>query len=242
MDYNSLFRDIVINAQRTDTNFLSQVPSFIERATARIYTEIDNLGIEQVVTENDPNYRLRANNQFVLKKADWKKTLSLSYVDPNSGLTIPLLPYSYEAALAYWPNPALTGTPLFYVHYNAYNYTAANMQFYIAPTPSFDANLVHVYIANPLFGNNNTVSNAVPATPNTPALVRVPAAPGVPTNAITLRYPDVIFYGAMLQAMTFLKDDNRIAAFDKMYTSALGRTNVEDRENFVDRTVKREEG
>jgi hypothetical protein len=217
MTYTSLTESIIANIQRNDEAFRKQVPDFIERAITKIYTEIDNLGIEKVKRENANPYQLTNGNPIIRKPTDWKKTLSLSYVNNDRGLT-PLFPCSYEFAITYWPNAVLTGTPLFYTDYNGFDYQEANLQFYITPTPNINANLVHVYIGVPLFNENNQ------------------------ENAITRRYPDVLFYGSMLQAMTYVKDDNRIATFDKMYTSALGRTNVERKDSFVDRTVKREEG
>lgn len=222
MTYQSLTQDIILNAQRTDVEFVGQVPNFIERAITRIYTEADDLGLEIFTEENADNFRLSANRAIVQKRPNWKKTLSLSYIDPISNEAHFLLPRSYEAALAYAPNPAIAATPLFYSDRSApSNDEQPNnpyLFFYITPTPNITANLNHVWVGVPIF------------------------SPEVPTNFLTQRYPSILFYGCMSEAMTYLKDDQRIATFEKLYSAALGRTNTQNQEAYADRTTKREEG
>lgn len=212
MTYQSLVVDIQVNAQRNNVDFVSQISNFIERAITRIYTEANNLGLETIANEIDPNFSLVTGRSTVQKRPNWKKTLSFSYLDPVTNNLIPLLPVSLETAFSYWPNAVNTETPLFYTHYNQYS------QFYITPTPNITTTVRHIYVAIPLFNTQN------------------------PTNFLTQRYPAVLFYACMLEAMTYLKDDNRIAIFDKLYGTSLGISNTETQENFSDRTVKREEG
>ena len=213
MTYDTLTADIIANAQRTDAAFVNQVPNFIQRAITRIYTEANDLGLEIV---QDPPIQFRAGNSLYRKPPGWKKTLSLSYTDQNNNI-ISLRPCSYEAAINYWPNSALTDVnypPVFYTHYDQYT------QFFITPTPAFNCNTVHIYVKVPIFS----------------------ATDGQTTNFLTERYPSLLFYGCMSEAMTYLKDDQRLAVFEKQYGIALGRGNVETQENYSDRSTKREEG
>lgn len=221
MTYDSLTADISLNAQRNDVQFLGQIPNFIERAVTRIYTEADDLGLEIYNQENAGNFRLNVGNPLVEKRANWKKTLSLSYTDPTSGEIHFLLPRSYESAIIYAPNPAILGTPLFYSDRPTNTPAQPDspyLYFYITPTPNITTNLNHVWVQVPQF------------------------SVATPTNFLTQRYPSVLFYGCMSEAMTYLKDDQRIATFEKLYSAALGRTNTQTQEAYADRTTKREEG
>lgn len=213
MTYTTLTASIIANAQRTDAAFLAEVPNFIQRAITRIYTEADNLGLEII---QDPPIAFRPGVTTYPKPDGWQKTLSLSYTDQN-GKLVPLRPCSYEAAITYWPDARVNNAdnpPIFYTHYAQYR------QFYITPTPSFASNLTHIYVATPLFSGDDAQQ----------------------TNFLTQRYPSLLFYGCMSEAMTYLKDDQRLAVFEKQYGTALGRSNTETQENYNDRSTKREEG
>lgn len=221
MTYQSLTQDIILNAQRADADFVGQIPNFIERAITRIYTESDDLGLEIYTQENAGNFRLNSGNPLVQKRPNWKKTLSLSYTDPVTNEVRFLLPRSYESATLYSPNPNITSTPLFYSDQPTDTPAQPDspyLYFYITPTPNITAVLSHVWVQVPQFSQDTS------------------------TNFLTQRYPSLLFYGCMSEAMTYLKDDQRIATFEKLYSAALGRTNTQTQEAYADRTTKREEG
>jgi len=109
-------------AERADTAFANQVPTFIALAENRIATEVKQQGFESVVTGT------LAVNSVLAKPTYWKSTISFNYTDAT-GARNPIFLRPLEYVRNHWPNPSLTGAPRFYADYNA-------THFLLGPTPS----------------------------------------------------------------------------------------------------------
>ena len=203
MDYNSLTQQIIQYSKRTDDFFIGQIPNFINQAINRIYSEAKNIGFEKVVTSQ------LTQNQFLLDKpADWKETVSLT-ISPGSLSVLQLR--TLEFCQAYWPNPdAERSIPLFYADYNNYN------SFYLAPTPDQAYFFTLIYLALPLFNEENQ------------------------ENFLTLRYPSLLLYASMLETVPFLKGDERVPVFESLYNRALQGINKDAEKLYTDRVAKRD--
>jgi hypothetical protein len=59
-------------------------------------------------------------------------------------------------------------------------------------------------------------------------------------NFLTRRYPRLLFYACMLEAMPFLKDDERLGQFEQLYASSLDDINQNTTERYTDRTSDRD--
>lgn len=86
--------------------------------------------------------------------------------------------------------------------------------FYLSPTPNAAYPFSLTYKTTPLFDVTH------------------------PTNFLTERYPNLLFYSCMIEAMPFLKDDERLPNFDKLYKEALQDMNNDTLSTHSDRTTQ----
>lgn len=127
MTYDSLVADIEKWLERDDTNFISQIPDFIELGQRRIANELKILGLKVPITSN-----FQANNPIVVKPDRWRETVSWNYgVGENENTRVWVYPRTYEYCRTYWPTDTDTAPPKFYTDYD-YNH------WLVCPTPDSD--------------------------------------------------------------------------------------------------------
>jgi hypothetical protein len=114
-----------------------------------------------------------------------------------TGNRTPILLRKYEYLKNYWPNATLTGTPIYYGDYDYDHWL-------VAPTPDSTYSLETLYYErlSPLSSSNQT-------------------------NWLTQNAPNVMLYGTLLQAMPFLKNDQR-QIFEQKYQEAINALKNED--------------
>ena len=117
----------------------------------------------------------------------------------------PVLLRKYEYLRSYWPDPTTTGTPLYYCDYD---YT----HWMVAPTPSsaYDFEVLYYERVQPLDSSNQT-------------------------NWFTIYAPQALLYGSLLQAMPFLKNDERIPMWQQNYELIMQTLMAEDKLRVADR-------
>jgi hypothetical protein len=140
---------------------------------------------------------------IVQKPARWHKSVSMNIT--VAGVRQPVLLRKYEYIRSYWPNPASTGTPLYYCDYDYTNWL-------IGPTPDAAYNFEVLYYdrSQPLDSSNQT-------------------------NWFTIYAPQALLYGSLLQAMPFLKNDQRLAFFQQQYDLVIATLTTEDKLRIADR-------
>lgn len=122
-----------------------------------------------------------------------------------AGKRQPVLLRRYEYLREYWPNPALTDVPKFYTDYD---YT----HWMVAPTPNDDYVFEVLYYERlqPLDSSNQV-------------------------NWFTIYAPQALLYGTLLQAMPFLKNDDRVPLWQAMYQQSMDILVAEDKLRVADR-------
>jgi hypothetical protein len=122
-----------------------------------------------------------------------------------AGQRRPVLLRKYEYLREYWPDATDTSVPEFYCDYD---YT----HWLVAPTPAADYNFEVLYYerVQPLDSSNQT-------------------------NWFTTYAPQALLYGALLQAMPFLKNDARIAMWQQQYDLIMATLKAEDQSRVGDR-------
>lgn len=117
----------------------------------------------------------------------------------------PVLLRKYEYIRNYWPNPAETDVPLFYCDYD---YT----HWLVGPTPNapYVFEVLYYERAQPLDLSNQT-------------------------NWFTTYAPQALLYGSLLQAMPFLKNDDRIPMWQAQYKQIIDVLKAEDKLRIADR-------
>lgn len=121
-----------------------------------------------------------------------------------NGVKQPVFLRKYEYLKNYWPDTTKTDVPLYYADTDWDHW-------YIAPTPADDYQFEVLYYERiaPLSSENQT-------------------------NWITQNAPNAMLFGTLLQAMPFLKNDQR-TIFQQKYTEALQALKTEDVARVGDR-------
>jgi hypothetical protein len=122
-----------------------------------------------------------------------------------AGKKQPVLLRKYEYLREYWPDPTETDIPKFYADYD---YT----HWLVAPTPATDYTFEVLYYerVQPLDSSNQT-------------------------NWFTQYAPQALLYGTLLQAMPFLKNDDRIPMWQAQYDLIIQTLKTEDLQRIGDR-------
>lgn len=122
-----------------------------------------------------------------------------------NGEKSPVLLRKYEYLREYWPNSTDTGVPAFYADYD---YT----HWLVAPTPASNYGFEVLYYERnqPLDASNQT-------------------------NWFTEYAPQALLYGSLLQAMPFLKNDDRVPMWQQQYNIVMTALKAEDKLRIADR-------
>lgn len=154
-----------------------------------------------------------AVGQAVYSKPDrWRDVVSMNIgTGANNNTRKVLFSRSYEYLLSYWPDRTSTDEPVFYSDYDYDHWL-------IAPTPDAEYPFEILYYELP------------------PLLDDV-----VQTNWLTEYAPQLLLYGALLEATPFLKNDERINVWQQMYDRAAAMLNGEDLAKILDRSAVRKE-
>jgi hypothetical protein len=123
----------------------------------------------------------------------------------------PIFTRSYEYCRNYWQNETETDAPEFYADYD---YT----HWLIVPTPDANYDLEVLYYELPVLLDSTQQ-----------------------TNWLTEYAPNLLLYGALLEATPFLKNDERITTWQNYYQSAANALNTEDLKKITDRDAVRTE-
>jgi hypothetical protein len=117
----------------------------------------------------------------------------------------PVFNRRYEYLREYWPDPAQTEVPKFYCDYD---YT----HWMVAPTPAlaYDFEVLYYERVQPLDSSNQT-------------------------NWFTIYAPQALLYGSLLQAMPFLKNDDRVPMWQAQYKLIMDILMAEDKLRIADR-------
>ena len=121
------------------------------------------------------------------------------------GVRQPVLLRKYEYLREYWPNQTATDTPLYYADYD---YT----HWLVAPTPdqAYSFEVLYYERVQPLDSTNQT-------------------------NWFTIYAPQALLYGSLLQAMPFLKNDERTPMWQAQYSAIMQTLKAEDVSRIADR-------
>jgi hypothetical protein len=121
------------------------------------------------------------------------------------GVRTPVLLRKYEYLRNYWPDNTQTGVPAYYADYD---YT----HWLVAPTPdsAYSFEVLYYERVQPLDSTNQS-------------------------NWFTVYAPQALLYGSLLQAMPFLKNDERVALWQSQYDAVISALQAEDKLRIADR-------
>jgi hypothetical protein len=220
MNYTTLIAQIIAYANRGGSiEFAASIPYFIENAQQKIWKELNTTGFQKA---QDGSFQ--AQTARIFKPADWQETISVTYGSPDGDSvftnSVVMFPRSYEFCINYWNanDSDINNPPLFYADKTAPGHNDYKVMF-LSPTPALAYKYRLIYKARPdLITNDNQ------------------------TNILTDYYPDLLFYAAFLEALIYLKDDQRIPVYTKLYQESLTAANNLTKDRYIDRSVKRDIG
>ena len=194
MTYNSLVADLEAYLQRTDSLVVNQIPQFINLAQIRIPRELKLLGFRAEVTGN---FDGTAQSSGIMQKpSDWRKTIAFYVATTSGALSLtgnahtPVYERDYDYIRTVYPNPTVQGTPRFYGDAD-YNH------WLIQPSPNIGAAYKIPYYSTLTLLDATTQ-----------------------TNWLTVNAPDLLLYACLLEAIPFLKVDERIPTWQGYYNAA----------------------
>lgn len=204
---------MTVAAVQTYDSLVADVQSYLERTDTATVEKIPTfIMLAEQVIANDikflGNLTVQASNMVQAQATIDKPARWRKTVSMNvtvGGLRNPVLLRKYEYLREYAPDPAATGVPKYYADYD---YT----HWLVAPTPADDYSFEVIYYerVQPLDSSNQT-------------------------NWFTIYAPQALLYGTLLQAMPFLKNDERIPMWQAQYAQVINSLKTEDVQRIADR-------
>ena len=194
MNLTQLTQAIQAYAENTESLFVSNIPLFLSQAELRIYNSVQIPVLRKNVTGN-----VTTSNPYLSCPNDFMAVYSLAAVDTLGSYNY-LIDKDVSFIREAYPNPTVTGLPKYYAIFGPQLVDPKELSLIITPTP--DANYsveLHYYYM--------------------PESITV-AASG--TTWLSDNYDPVLFYGAMREAMIFMKGEaDMVGYYENKYQEAL---------------------
>jgi len=197
----------------TYNNLVADIESYLERTDQATLSKIPTfIGLaEQVIASEIKflgNLVVVSSNMVTNDPVIQKPARWRKTVSMNvtvAGERHPILLRKYEYLREFWPDPTETDVPEYYCDYNYDHWL-------VAPTPADDYAYEVLYYERiqPLDESNQT-------------------------NWFTQYAPQALLYGSLLQAMPFLKNDERIPMWQQQYQAIMEVLKTEDVARIGDR-------
>lgn len=205
----------------TYTSLVNQVMDYLDRTDADTQNEVPNFiyQAEQRICRESKNIGLEqyVTGNFTVgvpvlaKPARWRRTITFSFGSGTGNNTVnQLFLRTYDYIRKYCNNATLQGPPVYYSDYG-YDHLLVGP----APDQTYPFEYAYLELPQPLGVTNQT-------------------------NWITNNAPDVLLYATLLEAIPFLKDDERVPVWTSYYERGIQSINNQDNLRVTDRTSSRD--
>ena len=205
----------------TYNSLVAQILDYLDRTDDATIAEVPNFiyQAEQRISREVKNIGVEVyvagsftiGQNVLTRPARWRKSISFNYGSGiNNNFRNQLFLRTYEYVRDYWPDDSQLAAPKFYADYG-YDHII------FSPTPDQAYPFEYAYLELPQ-----------------------PLGPTVSTNWITDNAPDLLLYGSLLEAIPYLKIDERAPLWQSFYDRSLGSLKVQDEQRYVDRASQRE--
>ncbi len=194
MNYTELVAEIQAYTQNYETDFVANIPTFVDQAETRIYNTVLLPALRKNVTGT-----MQIGNKYLTCPSDFLAVLSIAVIDANEYEY--LLNKDVNFLRAAYPNPNDTGVPKYYALFGpeVTNQMATNeLSFILAPTPddSYTVELHYYYY---------------------PTSIVIAGSSWLGDN-----YSPVLLYGSLVEAYIFMKgEQDMMTYYEKKYQDAL---------------------
>jgi hypothetical protein len=196
VNYAQLTQAIQAYAENTESLFVSNIPLFISEAELRIYNSVQIPVLRKNVTGT-----LTTSNPYLSCPNDFMAVYSLAAIG-TSGSYNYLIDKDVSFIREAYPNPTDTGLPKYYAIFGTQLTFSTELSLILTPTPNANYTVeLHYYY--------------MPESITT-------AASG--TSWLSDNYDPVLFYGAMREAMIFMKGEaDMVGYYEQKYQEALAQ-------------------
>ena len=192
MNYTQLSSAIQAYTENTETNFVAEIPVFVQQAEQRIYNSMQFPSIRKNVTGSTT-----ANNKYVGCPNDFLAVYSIAVVD-GTGAYEYLLNKDVNFIRQAYPIPTDTGLPRYYALFGSQTNDVNELTFILGPTP--DATYVvelHYYYYPPSIVTAGT-------------------------SWLGDNFDSVLLYGSLVEAYTYMKgEQDMMQLYNQKFMEAL---------------------
>ena len=193
MNYTQLSDAIQAYTENTETNFVAEIPVFVQQAEQRIYNSIQFPSIRKNVTGSTS-----ANNKYLGCPSDFLAVYSIAAIDADGNYEY-LLNKDVNYIRQAYPNPnSDTGIPKYYALFGSQTNDVNELTFILGPTPdaTYSVELHYYYYPQSI----------------------VTAG----TTWLGDNFDSVLLYGSLVEAYTYMKgEQDMMALYNQKYMEAL---------------------
>jgi len=194
MNLSQLTQAIQAYAENTESLFVSNIPLFLSQAELRIYNSVQIPVLRKNVTGN-----VTTSNPYLSCPNDFMAVYSLAAISAL-GVYNYLIDKDVSFIREAYPNPSVTGLPKYYAIFGPQLVDPKELSLILTPTPdaSYSVELHYYYMPESI---TTTASG---------------------TTWLSDNYDPVLFYGAMREAMIFMKGEaDMVGYYEQKYQEAL---------------------
>jgi hypothetical protein len=193
MNYTQLSANIQAYTENTESNFVAEIPVFVQQAEQRIYNSMQFPSIRKNVTG-----LVNSTTPYLACPSDFLAVYSLAAVDATGAYEY-LLNKDVNFIRQAYPNPNTDkGIPKYYALFGPQSNDVKELTFIVGPTP--DANYtveLHYYYYPPSITTNQT-------------------------SWLGDNFDSVLLYGSLVEAYTYMKGEpDMMALYNQKFMEAL---------------------
>lgn len=204
MNYTELVAEIQSYTQNYESDFVANIPTFIDQAETRIYNTVQIPALRKNVTGLTTN-----GNKYLSCPSDFLSVFSIAVIDGDGNYEY-LLNKDVNFLRASYPNPNIEGLPKYYALFGPTVVTSTitdELSFILAPTPDAIYSVELHYYYYPVSIADTQLN---------------------PDGRTWLgdNYSPVLLYGSLVEAYIFLKGEaDMMGYYEKKYQDALAQLN-----------------
>lgn len=192
MNYTQLSANIQAYTENTESNFVAEIPVFVQQAEQRIYNNVQFPSIRKNVTGSTS-----ASNKYLGCPSDFLAVYSMAVIDAD-GLYEYLLNKDVNFIRQAYPQPTDTAIPKYYALFGSQTNDVNELTFILGPTPdaTYSVELHYYYYPQSI----------------------VTAG----TSWLGDNFDSVLLYGSLVEAYTYMKGEaDMMALYNQKYMEAL---------------------
>ena len=199
MNYTQLSANIQAYTENTESNFVAEIPVFVQQAEQRIYNSVQFPSIRKNVTGITTT-----SNKYLSCPSDFLAVYSMAVITDVTGSNLNTGTYEYllnkdvNFIRQSYPSPNDTGVPRYYALFGPQSANVDELSFIIGPTPDAAYNVeLHYYYYPPSIVTSGT-------------------------SWLGDNFDSVLLYGSLVEAYTYMKGEtDMMQLYNQKFMEAL---------------------